>query len=104
MADYGIKVSEAGVEVDNPVSEATKKNYNMLDASESPKIYHKGFVTGETYTHGLGDLPMFFAFEVDSTGNPTYFEMVDDAYATSTQITDLPDPAYVIVFYDRVDV
>jgi hypothetical protein len=102
MGDYGIKVSKPGQEVDNPVSDDTTKDFAMLDASESPKVYYRGFATGGSYTHSLGSLPLFFAFEVDSTSAPTYFEYVNDAYATTTELTDLPDPAYIIIFHDSV--
>ena len=73
MADYGIKISKDGFDVLAVPTEATKKNYIILDTTAAHKVFYKGYVTAGSYTHSLGYKPMFFVFQVDSTSSPTYF-------------------------------
>jgi hypothetical protein len=97
---YGIKISKSGVDVTKTVTEKNKKDFIILDATEVHKLMYADFVTGGSYTHGLSKVPFFIPFSVDSTSNPTYFRAYLLSRATSTQITNLPDPCYLMVFWE----
>lgn len=101
MANYGIKIAKEGFSVQAALTEATKKNYIILDSTEAHKVFHKGFVTSGSYTHNLGYVPDFFCFETDSTSSPTYFSpVVTDVKADDTEITGIPNPSYIVIFYE----
>lgn len=98
--DYGIKISKDGYDVNAVPTEATKKNFIILDATQAHKLFFKGFVTGGSYTHSLGYKPNFHVFSVTTTSSPSYYEGVRQGRATTTQITNLPNPCYLIIFYE----
>ena len=100
MADYGIKISKDGFDVLDVPTEATKKNFIVLDDTQSNKVFYKGFVTAGSYTHSLGYLPQFFVFETDSASSPTWFRPALNARSTTTQIVNIPNPSYIIIFYE----
>lgn len=100
MADYGIKISKDGFDVKAIPTEATKKNFIILDTTAAHKVFFKGFVSATTYTHSLGYKPMFFAFDVDSVVTPTYFRPRRQARASTSQLLNLQNPSYIIIFYE----
>lgn len=100
MADYGIKISKDGFDVLAVPSETTKKNYIILDTTQAHKVFFKGFVTAGSYTHSLGYKPHFFVFETDSAVSPTYFRPAMNARASTSQIVNIPNPSYIIIFYE----
>lgn len=98
MANYGGKISKPGYSASATPTEATKKNFVILDQTSAYKVHYKGYVTTGTYTHNLGVKPFFLVFIPDSTPSPTYFTGSKDGYATTTTIAGLPNPSYLIVF------
>jgi hypothetical protein len=106
MADYGIKISKPGYSVTDVPSETTKKNYIILDTADAHKILYSGFVSATSYTHNLGYVPLFLAFETDSVSTPTYFKPLESSpygvVATTTQLLNLSNPSYIIIFYRKV--
>jgi len=100
MADYGIKISKDGFDVLAVPTEATKKNYIILDTTAAHKVFYKGYVTAGSYTHDLVYKPMFFVFQVDSTSSPTFFKPYRQARSSTTQILNIPNPSYIIIFYE----
>lgn len=98
--DYGIKISKDGFDVTATPTEATKKNFIILDSTQAHKLFYKGFVTGGSYTHSLGYKPAFFVFSVTTTSSPAYFQASRLGGSTTTQITNLPDPCYLVIFYE----
>lgn len=100
MADYGAKISKDGFDVSAVPSESTKKNFIILDTTETHKVFYKGYETSGTYTHNLGYKPHFFVFETDSTGSPTWFRPTTAARASTTQIVNIPNPSYIVIFYE----
>lgn len=98
MADQGIKIAKQGYSADAIPTETTKKNFIILDATNSHKVVYKGYVTSGSYTHGLGKRPFFRCFTTDSTTSPTYFSPALNVLCNSTQITNIPNPSYLIVF------
>ena len=102
MGSYGIKISKEGFNVTDVPTETTKKNFVILDTTESHKLFFKGYVASSTYTHNLGYKPIFFAFSTDSVITPTYFAINMAANATTTQILNLPTNCYLMVFYEGV--
>lgn len=93
-----IRISKPGVDVTQTITEANKKDFVLLSLTELHKLRYADFVTGGSYTHNFNKIPIFHAFGVDSTSSPTEFYANATARATTTQITDLPDPAYLIIF------
>lgn len=98
MTDYGIKISKEGQNVFDTLTEANKKNFIILDATNSLKIVYAGFISSTSYTHDLNYVPWVLAFAVDSTTSPTYFERIH-ARVTSTQVLNLTNPSYIIIFH-----
>jgi hypothetical protein len=96
-----IRISKPGVDVKKNITETNKKDFILLSLTELHKMRFAGFVTGGSYTHNLGKVPVFFAWKVDSVVTPTKFSLLaTDSIpkATSTKIIDLPNPAYLIIF------
>ena len=102
MTDYGIKIAKSGFSALDIPTEATKKNFIILSGVEAHKIVYAGFVTSGSYTHGLGKVPFCLVFQVDSTSTPTVFTANNSFRVTSTQITNIVNPAYIIVFNEGV--
>ena len=102
MADYGIKIAKEGFNATDIPTETTKKNFIILSGVEAHKIVHAGFITSGSYTHGLGKIPFCSVFQVDSVSSPTMFTANKDFRVTSTQITNIVNPAYIIVFNEGV--
>lgn len=100
MTDYGIKIAKPGFDVNDPITEATKKNFIILNTTDAHKIIYAGFVTSGSYTHSLSYVPLFECFAVDSTSSPTEFTSNADARATTTQITNIPNPGYIIIYHE----
>ena len=103
MADYGIKIAKPGYSVTAIPSETTKKNFIVLDSADAHKMLYAGYVSATSYTHSLGYVPLFLVFETDSVSAPTYFKPSENspygAAATTTQILNIPNPSYLIIFY-----
>lgn len=104
MADFGIRISQEGVDVNTPLTETNKKDFVFLSDEGSPKVSYAGFVEADnefsaiTYTHNLGYVPLYFLFLVDSTSTPTYYAPVINTLASTTVITQYPGMyAYVMV-------
>ena len=96
-----IRISKPGIDVKKTITETNKKDFILLSLTELHKLRYAGFVTGGTYTHNLNRIPIFHAWKVDSTSSPTEFGLsVSDSSprATTTQITNLPDPSYLMIF------
>jgi hypothetical protein len=93
-----IRISKPGVDVKQTITEANKKDFILLSLTELHKMRYADFVTGGSYSHGLSRIPVFYCWGVDSTSSPTKFDADKDARATSTQITNMPDPAYLMIF------
>lgn len=98
--DYGIKISKDGFNATAIPSEATKQNFTILDTTQNHKVFYKGFVTAGSYTHNLGYKPHFLVFETDSAASPTYFKPAMNARSSTTQIVNIPNPSYIIIFYE----
>lgn len=94
--DHGIKIAKEGFDATDIPTEETKKNFIILSGVDAHKLVKAEFVTGGTFTHGLGKVPFHYAFEVDSVVTPTYFKPVR-ARATSSQLIGLPTNAYVMI-------
>ena len=99
MTDYGIKISKPGFDVKATPTESTKKNFIILDTVDAHKMISSELVAGGTINHGLGYVPFFIAFQVDDINSPTTFTATRMAGATDTQITNIPDPGYIMVFH-----
>lgn len=96
-----IRISKPGIDVKQTVTETNKKDFILLSLTELHKMRYAGFVTGGTYTHNLNRIPVFFAWQVDSVTTPTKFRLLvadSQPEATTTQIINLPDPSYLIIF------
>ena len=96
-----IRISKPGIDVKQTITETNKKDFILLSLTELHKLRYAGFVTGGTYTHNLNRIPIFHAWKVDSVSTPTKFSLsvVDpQPEASTTQILNLPDPAYLIIF------
>lgn len=99
MSDYGIKIARPGKDT----SSTDPKDYVILSSEENHKLLYKGWVTGGSYTHNLGKLPVFYVFEADGTANPTYFTRSNTNGEPGTaNITGLPGTCYLIVFREGV--
>lgn len=103
MADFGIRISEEGFDVNTTPTSTNKKDFIFLSDESSPKVLYAGFLTeaspgaGVSYSHGLSKVPMHFIYYVDSVSAPTYFEASNSVYATTTAITSTLSKAYLIV-------
>jgi len=101
--DYGAKVSKDGHDVTATPTEATRKNFVSIGSTDAHKIIYSGYVSATSYTHNLGYVPIFFAFETDSVTTPTYFKPMENSpygvRATTTQITNLTNPSYLILLH-----
>lgn len=98
--NYGAKFAKPGYKVDEEITEQTKKNYVILNTTDAHKMIYAGYVTGGSYEHNLQYEPMFDAFSVDSVTNPTIFTATKNPRATTTHITNLPDPAYLMLYHE----
>jgi hypothetical protein len=78
------------------------KDMVILNQEDAHKLFYKGFVTSGTYTHSLGAKPIFFCFATDSTSSPTYFSLTKSARANTSQIVNIPNPSYLVVFRERI--
>ena len=92
------RISKEGVDVKQTITEANKKDFIVISTAEAHKLRYAGFRTTGSYTHGLGRVPFHFAFQTDSAGSPTYYEPINTALASNTDITNLPNPTYLMVF------
>ena len=100
MADYGIKVSKAGQSVTDVPSESNKKNFVVLDASESQKLVYAEMIKNTTYTHNLGYVPIYYVFGADDGDNPTVFTRdIASVECTTTVISGFANPSYIMLFY-----
>ena len=102
MSNYGIKISKPGFDVKATPTEETKKNFVILDTVDAHKMIVAQIVTGGTFNHNLGYVPFFIAWQVDSSSDPTIFTATRIARATNTQITNIPNPGYIMVFHRSV--
>jgi len=93
-----IRISKPGIDVKKTITETNKKDFILLSLTETHKLRYAGFVTTGSYTHGLSRIPVFYNWRVDSTSNPTKFTADNSARATTTQITNLFNPSYLMVF------
>lgn len=87
-------ISKPGVEV----TTADKKDLVILNQDDAHKLKFEGYITSGSHTHGLGKIPVFFCFQTDSTSSPTYFRLTKAAKASTTQITGIPNPSYLLVY------
>jgi hypothetical protein len=78
------------------------KDMVLLNQEDAHKLFYKGFVTTGSYTHNLGARPIFFCFSTDSTSTPTYFSLTKSARSSTTQIVNIPNPSYLVVFRERI--
>lgn len=99
--DYGIKIAKAGHDVNEPLTEANRKNFIIMNTVDAHKIVYAGFVTSGSYTHGLGFPPFCDAFETDSTSSPTYFRKFNPL-VSSTTISGIPNPSYIVVYREEM--
>ena len=96
MADVGTKAAPEGTDVKN----IAVKDASILSLKENHKLFFKGFVTLGSYTHLLGLIPIFYCFQVDDVDNPTYFSLTNSPVADETEITNIPNPSYLMIFYE----
>lgn len=92
------RISKEGVDVKQAITEENKKDFVIISSAEAHKLRYANFRTTGSYTHGLGRIPFHFAFQADSAGSPTYYEPINTALASNTDITNLPNPTYLMVF------
>jgi len=95
--DHGIKIAKDGFSASEIPTEATKKNYIILNSVDAHKLVYAGMVSGGSYTHNLTYVPFHFAFQVDSVVTPTVFSPIK-ARVTTTEIFGLPSSAYIMLF------
>jgi len=106
MGNFGIRISEEGFDVNTPLTATNKKDFVFLSEEGSPKVYYAGFLEGTfpvgvSYTHNLGYVPMFFLYSTDSVTEPTYFSLVRNAHATTTQVVmSIFEYAYLIILVE----
>lgn len=98
MSDVGTKAAPEGTDVKT----VAVKDASILSLKENHKLYYKGYVTSGSYTHGLGLRPIFYCFLTDSVTTPTYFQLTKNARSNSTQILNIPNPSYIVVFYEGI--
>ena len=90
--EYGIRISKENIDAQKALTETNKKDFVFISDSNSPKVYYSGFVEGEdslsgiTYTHNLGYVPMYFMFITDSATNPTFYRATRDTLASTSVI------------------
>lgn len=100
MADYGAKISKVGFDALAIPSESNKKNFIILDATDSQKLVYAGIIEDTSYTHSLGYVPIFYVFSVDSASTPTTFtRKIRGVEATTTTISGFDDPSYLIIYH-----
>ena len=92
------RISKPGVDAET----GDIKDMVLLNQEDAHKLSYKGFVTGGSYSHGLGAKPIFFCFATDSTSSPTYFSLTKSARSNTTQIVNIPNPSYLVVFRERI--
>lgn len=99
MGDIGLKISKPGVDVNDNITEANKKDFIVLDTTNSPKIIYAGMISGTTaYSHNLGYIPEYFSFSTDNGTAPTYYARGLSGVQTGTAtITGLTNPSYLII-------
>ena len=90
---YGIRISKDNIDATQGLTETNIKDFVFVSDKNSPKVIFSGFISsatpGVSFTHGLGRVPMFFMFSVDSVTNPTYYRAIgDSAIATTTTISN----------------
>lgn len=98
---YGIRTSKDNIDATQELSETNIKDFVFVSDKNSPKVIFSGFISsatpGVSFTHGLGRVPMFFMFSVDSVTSPTYYSAIGDfAVATTTTISH---PTYSKVYF-----
>lgn len=98
---YGIRISKDNIDATQGLTETNIKDFVFVSDKNSPKVVFSGFISsatpGVSFTHGLGRVPMFFMFSVDSVTSPTYYEAIgDSAIATTTTISH---PTYSKVYF-----
>lgn len=99
MSNIGIKISKEGFDVKTIPTSGNKKNLVLLDGSNSHKLMYAGIVSATSYTHGQVTIPYFIAFSIDSATTPTVFtRKVRGVQISSTAITGLDNPSYIMVF------
>lgn len=100
MTDYGAKISKPGFSASVTPTEANKKNFVILDSTDSQKLVFAGMVESTSYTHSLGYIPIFYVFSVDSASNPTTFtRKIRGVTATTTQIAGFDNPSYIVIYH-----
>lgn len=73
MADYGIKVSRAGYNVTDTLTETTKKNFVILSTNSVLKVSSQDIVSIDTnVSHGLGFRPMWDAYIIKNSGTEAH--------------------------------
>ena len=93
----GIIATSGDVDALTPPTEATKKDYVIVDDTNVPKVVYKGYVNG-SYVHNLGYIPLAFAFIVDNMNSPSEFEATRSFRTnTTTFISDYSGDIYVIL-------
>lgn len=93
-----IKISKPGVDVET----GNIKDMVILNQEDAHKLFYSGFITSGSYTHNLNARPIFFCFSTDSTTNPTYFSLTKSARSSTTQIVNIPNPSYLVIFRERI--
>lgn len=98
---YGIRISKDNIDATQEPTETNIKDFVFVSDKNSPKVIFSGFISsgspGVSFTHGLGKVPMFFMFSVDSVTSPTYYEAIGDSATATT--TTISHPTYSKVYF-----
>ena len=92
------RISKPGVDAET----GDIKDMVVLNQEDAHKLSYKGYITAGSYSHGLGAKPIFFCFATDSTSDPTYFSLTKSARSSTSQIVNIPNPSYLVVFRERI--
>ena len=108
MADYGIKISKAGIEVTDTPTATTKKNFVVLSTDSVHKVSAQGVVSVDTNVkHGLGFAPMFDSYILENSLTEAHPQRFETSFRVSSDSTYLycdelfgTDSLFYIVYLD----
>jgi hypothetical protein len=90
--NYGIKISVAGTDVKDTITEGTVKDFTILSTVANPKVSTQAVLSADSnIAHGLGFVPMYDAYILENTAteaHPTNYYL-DTSWRVSADATYL---------------
>jgi len=101
MGSNGIKIVKDGKAIETSLSTENISDFSFLSVDPTLMVVKTALVNSSTFDHNLGYKPFFLVYIVDDYSSPTTYTRNLFTYgvaASTTTLSNLPTPCYVILF------